>query len=58
MAGSSFGGSEEGFFSEINITPLVGCTLALWGILTLPPAEPRVIDTGALAAEMRARGEL
>ena len=29
MAGSSFGGSEEGFFSEINITPLVDVVLVL-----------------------------
>ena len=29
MAGSSFGGSDEGFFSEINITPLVDVVLVL-----------------------------
>jgi len=29
MAGSHFGGSEEGFFSEINITPLVDVVLVL-----------------------------
>lgn len=29
MAGSNFGGSDEGFFSEINITPLVDVVLVL-----------------------------
>ncbi len=29
MAGSSFGGSDEGFFADINITPLVDVVLVL-----------------------------
>lgn len=43
--------------STVDIAPLVAATLALWGVVTLAPSEPTVIDLNEIAEEMRAEGE-
>lgn len=45
--------------STVDVTPLVACTLALWGLLTRKPRRARVVDLNEAlrAAETRERQE-